>query len=70
MTRTADIADLTPHGKQLEARAVLLNTWHRLLRVHDHLDLNAPESQAIADVTTLISDKLADLEGERPRRPT
>jgi hypothetical protein len=66
--RSADIADLSPLGRRLEARATLLNTWQRLLHVHDHLDLNDPESSAIADVTTLIADKIEEIEGDRPRR--
>lgn len=64
----ANIAELSPAGRRLEARATMLNTWHRLLHVHDHLDLNDPESSAIAAVTTLLADKLEECEGERPRR--
>lgn len=64
----ADIAELSPDGKRLEARAAMLNAWHRLLHVHDHLDLNDPESSAVAAVTTLIADQLEEIEGERPRR--
>lgn len=64
----ADITELSPVGKRLEARAAMLNTWRSLLRVHDALDLSDPESSAIADVTTLLGDKLRELEGQRPSR--
>lgn len=40
----ADIRELSPAGRRLEARAVLLNTWPRLVKVHDALDL--PEGRA------------------------
>jgi hypothetical protein len=66
--REAGEDDLSPLGQRLKARAALLSTWHRLLTVHDDLDLNVPESSAIADITTLIADKLQEIEGERPRR--
>lgn len=63
-----NMKELSPEGKRIEARAHLLNMWRELLRTHDALDLNDPESSAIGEVVTLIADKLEAIEGKRPRR--